>query len=227
MELLELAQLAPALVDRHIVVVRFLVQVSPTHQAEALAVRLAERRERRRQDQLLPKERSQVDLEVAADALGVGRRLVLGVAAHDVDRGVVLLGEVRLDGSLDRAQATAALLGDRRARVALEVHARVGMCGDDVGMDGRRARLGEAGVFTARIDGRLRELVVGMRADGLLQQRRYIDLHFALPSGCYRTRGSCPCGSARRSSRTSRLFLMTDSVFTRSLSSRTRTSAAY
>src|SRR5256885_15726739 len=37
MELLELAQLAPALVDRHIVVVRFLVQVSPTHQAEALA----------------------------------------------------------------------------------------------------------------------------------------------------------------------------------------------
>src|SRR2546427_336863 len=129
MELLELAQLAPALVDRHIVVVRFLVQGSPTHQAEALAVRLAERRERRRPGQLLPKERSQGDLEGAAD--------------------------------------------------------------------------------------------------GLLQQRRYIDLHFALPSGCYRTRGSCPCGSARRSSRTSRLFLMTDSVFTRSLSSRTRTSAAY
>ena len=143
------------------------------------------------------------------------------------DQSIIRQAETRSQDVLDKAQAAAALLGDRRPRVALEVHAGVRVCRDDVGIDARCARLGQAGVLTARVDGRFRELVVGLRADRLLQQRRDVYLHFALPSGCYRTRGACPCGSARRSSRTSRLFLMTESVFTRSLSSRTRTSAAY
>src|SRR6267143_2817686 len=135
---------------------------------------------------------------------------------------------MRLDRRLDRPQATAALLGDDRLRVALEVCAGVGMGRDDLGVDARGAGLGEAGILTARIDRRFLELVVDLRADRLLQQGRDVDLHFSSsPSGRYRTRDSCPWASARRSSKTSRLFLMTESVFTRSLSSLTRTSAAY
>src|SRR5207245_9686003 len=96
MELLELAETAPTLIRRRIVVVRLLVEVAPAHQAESFAIESAERRERRRQDQLLAKERREVDLEVAADPLSVGGRGLLRITTHDIDRRVVLLGEVRL-----------------------------------------------------------------------------------------------------------------------------------
>ena len=49
---------------------------------------------------------------------------------------------------------------------------------DDLGVDARRARLGQTGVLAVRIDGRFRDFVVGLRADLLLQQRRDVDLHF-------------------------------------------------
>src|SRR5439155_218495 len=62
MELLELAQVAPTLIHRRIVVVRLLVEVAPAHQAESFAIGSAERRERCRQDELLAKERREVDL---------------------------------------------------------------------------------------------------------------------------------------------------------------------
>src|SRR6266550_4946549 len=97
MELLQLCERAPALVDGSVVVVRLFVEVATTHQAESFAVRSAERRERRRQKKLLAQKRRQIDLEVAADPLGVSGRGVLRIATHDVDRRVVLLGEVRLD----------------------------------------------------------------------------------------------------------------------------------
>src|SRR5207244_370456 len=77
MELLELAQVAPTLIHRRIVVVRLLVEVAPAHQAESFAIGSAERRKRCRQDELLTKERREVDLEVAADPLSVGGRGLL------------------------------------------------------------------------------------------------------------------------------------------------------
>src|SRR6185503_11602886 len=54
-ELLELGELAPALVDRRVVVVRLIVQVAPALEAKAFAVGLAEWREGRREDELLAK----------------------------------------------------------------------------------------------------------------------------------------------------------------------------
>src|SRR5207249_12152171 len=111
MELLELAQGAPTLIHRRIVVVRFLIEVAPAHQAESLAIGSAERRERCRQDELLPKERREVDLEVAADPLCVGRRGLLRIAAHHIDHRVVLLREMRLHRRFDWPEAAAALPG--------------------------------------------------------------------------------------------------------------------
>src|SRR5437773_11049357 len=125
MELLELAQVAPTLIHRRIVVVRLLVEVAPAHQAESFAIGSAERRERYRQDELLAKERREVDLEVAADPLCVGRRGLLRITAYHSDRGAVLLGEVRLHRLFDRPQAAAALLGVGRLPVALALAAGI------------------------------------------------------------------------------------------------------
>src|SRR5438309_9008390 len=85
MKISELAQLAPALVDGRIVLVRFFVQVPPAHEAKPLAVGPAERRQRRGEDELFAKEWSEVDPEVASDPLGVRRRRVPRIAAHDID----------------------------------------------------------------------------------------------------------------------------------------------
>src|SRR5882762_8575809 len=111
---------------------RLLIQVAPADQTQSLAIRFAERRERRRQDELFSEEWREIDLEVAADALGIGGRNVLRITTHHVDRRVVLLGEMRLDRRLDRPQAAAALLGDGRLRIALEVRAGIGVGREDL-----------------------------------------------------------------------------------------------
>ena len=59
---------------------------------------------------------------------------------------------MRLHRRFDRPEAAAALLGDGRLCVALEIRTGVRIGGHDVGVDTRCARLGQAGVLAARID---------------------------------------------------------------------------
>src|SRR5437762_9103809 len=106
MEVLQRLELCPALVRGGVVDVRLQIEVAATHQAKAFAVGAAERRERGREDDLLTKERREIDAKVAPDRLRVAGSRVLGVAAQDVDRRVVLLREVGPHRGLDRLQAT-------------------------------------------------------------------------------------------------------------------------
>src|SRR3989442_667312 len=181
-EVAQLLEPAPALVGGVLVFVRVGVQVAAAHLAEPPAVGPAERRERRCQDELLPQQRCQVDAEIAADGLRVGRRrIVPAVSAHHVDRREVLLREGRLHRRLDRGEAAAALLCHVRLRLALEIRAGVRVGREDVGVDRRRARVEQPGVLATRVDGRLVDVEFRLRADRLLQQRCDVDLHARSP----------------------------------------------
>src|SRR5438067_12734689 len=101
--------------------VRPLVQVVTADRAEARAIRTAERGDRGHEDELLPQERREVDLEVGADRLRVQRGLDEADAAVDGDGGVVLLGEVGVDRGVDRLQAAGTLRSYVRVGRAFEV----------------------------------------------------------------------------------------------------------
>src|SRR5258708_22894274 len=68
-EILQTLQRRPAGIDHIVVGMRALVEVLAADRAETGAVLAAERRERRREDQLLAEQVGEVDLEVRADGL--------------------------------------------------------------------------------------------------------------------------------------------------------------
>src|SRR5438093_5085820 len=180
-EIAELRELGQTLVDRRLMLMRMLIEVLSAHVAEAIAVRSAEGRERRRQYELLAQQRRQIDLEVRADRLGVRRRLAQRLARDDTEPRVVLLREVRVHRSFDRHQAPAADRLELRVGRALEIRAGVRMRRDDIRVDRDGARLEQPGVLAMWIDRRLSDAKVGLRADRLLQQRRDAHDHVTTP----------------------------------------------
>src|SRR6267142_1865817 len=120
-------------------------------------------------------------MEVRSDRLRVERRRVEWLAVGDADRRVVLLREVGVHGLLERAQAAAAGRLETRVRAALQIRAGIGVGREDVRVDGDRADLAQAGVLPLWIDGVLGEVIVRLRADELLEQRRDVDDHGVSP----------------------------------------------
>src|SRR2546425_2815392 len=131
-ELLKTAQRPPSLVGERLVLVlvrmRLDVLVAAAHRTEAQAVGAADRRERRREDELLAQEGGQVDPEIRRDRLRVQRRGRLFGAAQHIHRAVVLLPGASEHRRLDRGEATAALLRHPPAGPPLPISAprRVG-----------------------------------------------------------------------------------------------------
>src|SRR5947209_6786144 len=82
-EVAELRELRPALVDRLVVRVRAIVQIFAADLTQALAIGRMERDLRRREDELLPQQRRQVEEEVVLDDLReLGRLFDLLAADH-------------------------------------------------------------------------------------------------------------------------------------------------
>src|SRR4029453_17731135 len=79
-EVAELLELGEPLIDRRLVPVRSFVEVLTTFLAETFAVGPAERRERRGEEDLLPEQRREVDLEVGSDRFRVGGSLPEGLS---------------------------------------------------------------------------------------------------------------------------------------------------